>query len=60
MTEIQNTKDKTVVLNCFEICNLKIICNLVLGICYLRRQAPKQVLLSLPYPEARIPMSVKP
>jgi hypothetical protein len=47
MTEIQNTKDKTVVFNCFEICNLKIICNLVLGICDLRRQAPKQGLLSL-------------
>jgi len=41
MTEIQNTKDKTVVFNCFEICNL------VLGICDLRRQAPKQGLLSL-------------
>ena len=55
MTEIQNTKDKSVVLNCFENCNLKIICDLVLGICDLRRQAPKQGLLSLPLSEGQDP-----
>jgi hypothetical protein len=39
MTEIQNPKQKN---NRFEIWNLRFICNLVLGICDLRHQTPRQ------------------
>ncbi|OEU69039.1 MAG: hypothetical protein BA867_10340 [Desulfobacterales bacterium S5133MH16] len=42
---------KTIALNRFGICNLRFICNLVLGICDLRHQTPRQSWKTLAWPK---------
>jgi hypothetical protein len=52
MTEIQNPKQKkTIALNRFGIWNLRFICYLVLGICDLRHQTPRQSRRTLTWPK---------
>jgi hypothetical protein len=54
MTEIQNPKQKKQSLCSgleFAIWNLRFICNLVLGICDLRHQTPRQSRRTLTWPK---------